>query len=214
MSPSPRSECGPLSTTPRAGFYRTVIADPPWPEIGGGKIKRGADRHYPTMRVEEICALDVRSVVAADSHLYLWVTNNYLRAGFEVVDAWGFKYITTITWEKERQGLGQYFRGTTEHVLFCRRGQPGYRTLPSGKRAQGRTSFITENGMWLNERRLGRHSEKPPRIHEWAEAVSHGPYLEMFARSSRPGWDSWGNEAVCVHDQQIDECPICPGDIP
>lgn len=102
--------------------YGCIIADPPWPEYGGGQIKRGADRHYPLMKVPEICSLPVREVALPDSHIYLWVTNNYLRAGFEVLDAWGFVYKTTITWEKERQGLGQYFRGTTEHVLFGVRG--------------------------------------------------------------------------------------------
>jgi N6-adenosine-specific RNA methylase IME4 len=194
--------------------YGCVIADPPWPEYGGGQIKRGADRHYPLMKVEEIAALPVGSITLPDAHLYLWVTNNYLERAFEVVRAWGFKYLTTITWEKERQGLGQYFRGTTEHVLFCRRGQPPYRINPeTGKRAQGRTSFETFGdfesslqpgaictvekceGLYFTERRLGAHSEKPSRIHQWAELVSHGPYLEMFARSARPGWDAWGNEA-------------------
>jgi N6-adenosine-specific RNA methylase IME4 len=86
------------------------VADPPWPEVGGGKIKRGADRHYPVMSVSEIAALgsEVQKIALPDSHLYLWITNNYLlTAGPAVLAAWGFKYITTITWEKERQGLGQ-----------------------------------------------------------------------------------------------------------
>lgn len=221
MYPTAVRPCFLLSAMLRADYYGTLIADPPWPEVGGGQIKRGADRHYQLMSIPEIVALgsEVQKVMKSDSHLYLWVTNNYLEQGFAVARAWGFpKYITTITWEKERQGLGQYFRGTTEHVLFFRRGQPSYRIREDGKRAQGRTGFKTlpegsevlrvytedfatlierflAEGTFFEERRLGRHSAKPARVHEWAEQVSHGPYLEMFARSSRPGWDSWGNEA-------------------
>ncbi len=182
--------------------YGCVVADPPWPEIGGGKIKRGADRHYPTMTVPQIAALPVRQHVLPDSHLYLWVTNNYLRKAFDVVDAWGFSYISTITWEKRRAGLGQYFRGTTEHLLFCKRGQPAYRVKPDGKRAQGLTGFETE-GAWFEAKR-GEHSEKPPLPYEWAQLVSPGPYLEMFARNPRTGWDVWGAEAEGADMRLID----------
>jgi N6-adenosine-specific RNA methylase IME4 len=188
--------------------FGCIVADPPWPEIGGGKIKRGADRHYPTMKIEEIAALPVKEIVLPDSHLYLWVTNNYLRRAFEVVDAWGFQYITTLTWRKEgRVGLGQYFRGTTEHVFFCRRGCPPYRTRPDGKRAQGVTDFEVDGAWWSEERPGNVHSRKPVKIHEWAELVSHGPYLEMFARTARTGWTAWGNEAPQVYDR-CSECGV------
>lgn len=179
--------------------YGCIIADPPWPERGGGKIKRGADKHYPLMSVKDICALPVEALALPNSHLYLWVTNNYLRAGFEVLDAWGFRYVTKITWEKDRPGLGQYFRGTTEDCLFAVRGQPGYQVLPNGRRAQGVTGFRTlegsepDEGTWFSAPRT-EHSAKPPRIHEWAELVSPGPYIELFARTLRPGWTAWGNE--------------------
>ncbi|MBZ4330509.1 MT-A70 family methyltransferase [Corallococcus sp. AS-1-12] len=186
--------------------YGTIIVDPPWPEQGGGRIKRGADRHYPLMSLKDITALGprIQAIAAPNCHLYLWTTNNYLiRAGAEVLPEWGFSYITCITWEKEGMGLGQYFRGTTEHVLFARRGQPPYRRLASGKRAQGKTGFTTQketvqrqlerDGAWFVQRKA-RHSEKPSIIHEWAEKVSPGPYIELFARSIRDGWDCWGNE--------------------
>lgn len=168
--------------------YGCIVADPPWPEVGGGKIKRGADRHYPVMKVSEIAALPVGLVAAKDSHLYLWATNNWLEDAFEVSKAWGFTYITLITWVKTgNPGLGQYFRGTTEHVLFCRKGMPPYRTRGDGKRAQGLTSFSSARPDRV-------HSRKPDDVHRMAEVVSPGPYLEMFARSTRNGWDSWGNE--------------------
>lgn len=167
--------------------YKTIMADPPWPESGGGKIKRGADRHYPLMKVKEIVGLSpfVRSLVHPEGcHLYLWVTNNHLKAGLEVLEAWGFRYVTMITWAKDRQGLGQYFRGKTEHVLFGVRGQLPYK-IEGEKRQQGTT---------LIEAPRTTHSKKPEEIFTYAERVSYGPRLEMFARTEREGWDVWGNE--------------------
>jgi len=149
------------------------------------------------MTVEEIASLGgmVQAITAEDSHLYLWVTNNYLASGLDVVRAWGFTYVTMISWFKTgRPGLGQYFRGVTEHALFARRGCPPYRTLPSGKRAQGLTGFSAPRGA---------HSEKPLQIHKWAELVSPGPRLEMFARSRRRGWDAWGNEAPTTLEEVL-----------
>lgn len=176
--------------------YRTIMADPPWPERGAGRIARGAQKHYPLMEVAAICALGAqvqRLAHLEGCHLYLWVTNNYLPAGFEVLAAWGFKYITLITWEKDRAGLGQYFRGITEHVMFARRGDPlPYKTI-DGKRAQGMTVI---------KRPRKEHSAKPGSFYRTAERVSYEPRLEMFARTKRPGWDSWGNELA--NDVQIE----------
>lgn len=168
--------------------YRTLLLDPPWPERGGGKIKRGADRHYPLMSVKAIMALPVADLLDHEhgAHVYLWATNNYLRDAFRCLDAWGLKYITTRTWPKPRIGLGQYYRGQTEHCLFARTKKVApYRKLPNGKRAQGAT---------LLEPWIGKHSAKPPQLRLEAELVSHGPYLELFAREPAPGWDALGNE--------------------
>ena len=75
--------------------YKTIYADPPWMEHGGGKIKRGADRHYPLMKTKEIMALPVPDLVDPEGcHLYLWTTNNFLPDALEVVHAWGFEYVT------------------------------------------------------------------------------------------------------------------------
>jgi N6-adenosine-specific RNA methylase IME4 len=165
--------------------YKTIYADPPWPERGGGKIKRGADRHYPLMRIEDIAALPVMDLADPEGcHLYLWTTNNYLPAAFEVMAAWGFRYITTITWTKDRIGLGQYFRGMTEHCLFGVLGKLSYKTI-DGKRQQGTTGFYAPKG---------RHSQKPEEMRQMIEKVSYGPRIELFARQIAPGWDAWGNE--------------------
>lgn len=165
--------------------YGTILADPPWMERGGGKIKRGADRHYALMRTQEIAALPVRDIAAPDAHLYLWVTNNFLPDGLQVMAAWGFRYVTVITWAKDKIGLGQYFRGMTEQCLFGVRGAPGYKLNAIGGRCQGRTLIHAPKGA---------HSEKPQAMRAMIEHVSRGPFIELFAREQVYGWDAWGNE--------------------
>lgn len=117
--------------------YKTIYVDPPWMERGGGKIKRGADRHYKLMTTKEIMQLPVAELADDNCHLYLWVTNNFLPDALKVITAWGFRYITTITWVKDRMGLGQYYRGLTEHCLFAVKGRLPYKII-DGKRQQGR----------------------------------------------------------------------------
>jgi len=87
--------------------YKTIYADPPWWETGGGRIKRGADRHYSLMKTPEIITLPVQDLAHPEGcHLYLWTTNNHLKEAFAVIEEWGFQYVTTITWQKDRGGLG------------------------------------------------------------------------------------------------------------
>ena len=171
------------------GIFRTVYADPPWKEVGGGKITRGAQKHYELMPTKDIIAMgnEVRRVTADQSHLYLWVTNNFLKDGLAVMEGWGYTYITTITWMKNKMGLGQYYRGMTEHCLFGRRGKAlPYKLLDTGKRAQGKTGFYAEKQ---------EHSAKPTDMREMIERVSYGPYLELFGRQLVAGWDVWGDQA-------------------
>ena len=147
----------------QCGRYATLYADPPWPERGGGKIKRGADRHYALMSVADISAMPFGEWAAWNAHLYLWVTNNYLPAGLECVKAWGFRYVTMVTWVKDRAGLGQYYRGRTEHCLFAVRGRLPYKTHNDGKRAQGETViYEPEELPGCDSRKSGeQHSVKP-----------------------------------------------------
>lgn len=152
---------------PLAG-YQTITADPPWAYDDTG-IRGAAEHHYPTMTVEEICAMPVAGLGAEDSHLYLWVTNAFLEQGFAVMRAWGYRYIVTITWIKDRIGCGHYFRNTTEHVLF------GVRGSARLKVANLPTHF--------NARR-GAHSAKPEAFYKLVERGE-----------VRKGWAGWGNEA-------------------
>lgn len=167
--------------------YKTIYADPPWMERGGGKIKRGADRHYPLMKTKDIMALPVRELIHPDGcHLYLWTTNNFLPDAFKVIETWGFEYVTMITWIKDKQGLGQYYRGLTEHCIFATtHNRLPYKLDESGKRQQGVTGFYAPRT---------EHSHKPEEMRRMIERVSYGPRLEMFARMQHPGWDVWGNE--------------------
>ena len=167
--------------------YKTIYADPPWYEHGGGKIKRGADAHYSLIKTEDIAVLPVRDLISTEGcHLYLWATNNHLKDAFYVIEAWGFEYVTTITWMKDKMGLGQYFRGVTEHCLFGTTKKRLPYKMQDGKRQQGVTGFFAERTI---------HSRKPENMREMIEKVSYEPRIELFARQSVPGWDCWGLEA-------------------
>jgi len=160
-------------------------------ESGGGRIKRGADRHYSLMKTPEIMALPVNEIADHNGcHLYLWTTNNFLQDALKVMEAWGFRYVTAITWLKDGvAGLGQYFRGKTEHCLFGVLRGGGvlpYKSL-NCKRAQGITGFTAPRR---------EHSRKPEEMRQMIERVSYDPRIELFARETFSGWDNWGNEAL------------------
>jgi N6-adenosine-specific RNA methylase IME4 len=142
------------------------------------------------MTLEEIVELPVGRLAAASSHLYLWVPNALLAEGLEVMRRWGFTYKTNLVWYKVRmdggpdgRGVGFYFRNVTEVVLFGVRGN--MRTLQPGR---------TQVNLLATRKR--EHSQKPQELYEIIEACSPGPYLELFARFKRAGWQQWGNEDV------------------
>jgi len=160
------------------GRYATIIADPPW-RYDNTATRAAAENHYPTLTVEELCVLPIAEKAADNAHLYLWTTNSMLEDAFKLVRAWGFEYKTLITWVKPQIGLGNYFRNATEHVLFCVRGSLAVK------------SRNLRN--WFEAPRE-EHSRKPERFIEIVEQASPGPYLELFARRPRLGWEVWGNE--------------------
>lgn len=157
--------------------FPVVVIDPPW-RYDNVATRGAAEDHYPTMSLAELADIDVPA--ADDSHLYLWVTNGFLRQGFDLIDAWGFTYKACLTWVKPQIGMGNYFRNNTEHVLFALKGRLA--TL----RNDVPTAFHADRT---------KHSAKPESFYDLVESCSPGPYLEMFARRRRLGWHVWGNEA-------------------
>ncbi len=166
------------------GVYSTIVIDPPW-DWGdeGDQDQLGRSRpDYATMSIDELKALPVDKLAATDAHLYLWITNRSLPKGFALMDAWGFRYITAITWVKPSYGLGNYYRGQTEHLLFGVRG-----SLPLMRKDVG-TVFNAARGK-------GGHSSKPDEAYQLIESCSPGPYIDMFSRNERDNWITWGQDA-------------------
>lgn len=174
------------------GTYRTIVADPPW-RYGNTSTRGAAEDHYQTMSIEELCALDVaRDRAAPESHLYLWATAGHLPEAFAVMAAWGFTYKTYLVWVKPQMGMGNYFRISTELVLFGVKG--GLRTNHRGL-------------MNYFEAKRAKHSAKPGAFRDLVKKASSGPYLELFARCRRAtelacscshcedGWDVWGDQS-------------------
>ena len=131
--------------------------------------------------------------------MYMWVTNNYLEWGLWLVRELGFEYKTNLPWVKSKMGIGQYFRGQHELCLFAKRGK-GYEVCT--KHPDGRRVTCTTADFANMERDRSEHSAKPFAQYAAIEKRSVGPYLEMFARVSAPGWDVWGLESV---DRLTDE---------
>lgn len=173
--------------------FSTILADPPWQfQNRTGKMAPEHKRlnRYGTMDLEAIKALPVAEACADTAHLYLWVPNALLPEGIEVLRAWGFQYKSNLVWHKIRKdggsdgrGVGFYFRNVTELILFGVRGKHA-RTLAPGR---------SQVNLLATQKR--EHSRKPDELYPLIEACSPGPFLEMFARGSHPGWTTWGNQA-------------------
>jgi N6-adenosine-specific RNA methylase IME4 len=183
--------------------YRTIVADPPWPHesrvLAAGESRPPLP--YPVMSLDEIAALPVKRLAQNDvagnrpdksvprdgSVLYLWTTTRFLEAAFGICRTWGFTPGPVLVWCKPATGAGApggTFRANVEFVIVGRRGSP-------------RNAMGTSGTRWFEWPR-GRHSEKPEAFFDLVEQISPGPYLELFARRNRLGWDTWGNEAL-VH---------------
>lgn len=200
-----------------SGKYKTIYADPPWDESGGGKICRGAQGHYGLMKQKDLLALssEVKRITAPAAHLYLWVTNTFLEDGLDLMKAWGFEYKTNIAWVKDNFGIGQYFRGQHELCLFGCKGVLPYKTgtrpmtekeisldIRAGDEGFGGKG-VNGDGT-VTQRLQGRtmftaprmeHSAKPLEMRTMIEKVSYGPRLELFGRLNVPmDWDAIGNE--------------------
>lgn len=163
--------------------FATIVLDPPWDwgDEGDADQLGRARPEYATMSIDQIAALPVADLADVDCHVYLWITNRSLPKGFDLLDRWGFRYVTCLTWCKPSIGMGNYFRGSTEQILF---GVKGSQPL---KRK--------DVGTWFHAPRGERHSAKPAEAYALIESCSPGPYLDMFARTQRPGWAVWGADA-------------------
>jgi N6-adenosine-specific RNA methylase IME4 len=181
------------SGTPVEGLsppYRTIVADPPWQYPEGfntvsrtpgkwqGPIIHDKPLPYPSMSVEDICSLPVAVLADRNCRLFLWTTNRYLPAAPDVMAAWGFAYRQTLTWHK-LDGIGGSIAPNSEFLLVGVKGKPprlGRASASVHAHAQAKS-----------------HSTKPKLFGDLIERVSPGPYVELFARSPRLGWDHWGH---------------------
>lgn len=173
-----------LGTVPTLkGVYRVIYADPPWDYGNRGLDDYGhADRHYTSMSIDELCAMDVRGHVTDDAVLFLWVTSPLLDECWPVIEAWGFEYKTSFVWDKIRHNHGHYNSVRHEFLLVCTRGS----CTPEINKLYDSVVQVE---------RSGKHSEKPQEFYDIiATLYPSGNRIELFARNEHKGWAVWGNE--------------------
>jgi N6-adenosine-specific RNA methylase IME4 len=183
-----------FSRLPRHHF-RAIVADPPWhtknytPDIGN----RDTRRHYRTISVKEIAALPVAEIVAPDCHLFLWFPHAHLLEALEVTKAWGFKYSSiAFTWVKLKKNCRVLTSESDFHVSMGHTTRKSCEYCLIGRRASLRRLSGGVNEVIIAPRR--EHSRKPDEIYARIEQYCTGPYIELFARQSWPGWKAWGAE--------------------
>ena len=167
--------------------YKIIYADPPW-RYARSKVQGAAEKHYPTMSIEELCALPVKEIADKDCILFLWATFPQLKEALQLIKAWGFTYKSVaFVWLKQNRksptwfyGLGFWTRGNAEICLLATKGHP--------KRQSNKVhQFIISP--------VEQHSKKPDITREKILALMGDlPRIELFARQHTPGWDVWGNE--------------------
>jgi len=160
--------------------YNLVLADPPWRYDYTPSNRRKIENHYPTATLQEICSH--KPPTEENAVLFLWATSPKLKEALEVMEAWGFEYKTQAVWDKEKIGMGYWFRGQHEILLVGTKGK-----ISPPHPAIRRSSIFTEV--------RGKHSKKPDCVYQWIEkAFPQAKKLEMYARTRRDGWAAWGNE--------------------
>lgn len=165
------------------GPFNVIYADPPWRYEHSVSTSRDIENQYPTMTVEEICALPVREICADDSVLLLWATSPKLAEALKVMEAWGFSYRTCMVWVKDKIGMGYYARQQHELLLIGARGN-----LPTPEPENRPASVL------YGER--NEHSAKPVEFYEVIERMyPEFSRVELFCREPQRGWYTWGNQA-------------------
>lgn len=163
--------------------YPVIYLDPPWRYEHAESEARAIENQYPTMSLEEIKAMDMTKVAFDDCVMFMWATSPKLAEAFEVLDAWGFSYRTCAVWDKQKIGMGYYFRQQHELLLVAVKGQP-----PTPAPADRPSSVFSYP--------RGSHSAKPHEVYEIIEAMYPTlPKIEMFCRTPREGWGVWGNQS-------------------
>jgi len=163
--------------------YPVIYLDPPWRYEHAESESRAIENQYPTMSLDEIKAMDMSRVAFDDCVMFMWAASPKLAEAFEVLDAWGFSYRTCAVWDKQKIGMGYYFRQQHELLLVAVKGQP-----PTPAPADRPSSVFSYP--------RGQHSAKPHEVYEIIEAMYPTlPKIEMFCRTPREGWGVWGNQS-------------------
>jgi N6-adenosine-specific RNA methylase IME4 len=162
---------------PPMGKYSTIVIDPPWSYANNSG--RQATDYSDVMTLKDVLTFNIGQWVSDECHLYLWVTDAYVGHVYEVTEAWGFEAKTTLVWVKDRFGMGNYYRHQHELCVFA---------------AKGTKRLARMNASTVFHAPVTKHSEKPDAFYELVESCSPGPYLDVFARRRRPGWDVFGDQ--------------------
>jgi N6-adenosine-specific RNA methylase IME4 len=169
--------------------FTILYVDPPWQFRHTESANRAIENHYPTMRLEELKALSVKEHARDNCVLLLWAPAPLLKEAIELSEAWGFRYQTCAVWDKERIGMGYYFRQQHEHLLVATKGSPRV-PLPRNRPPS------------VLRAPRSKHSQKPAKVYELIEQMyPNFEKIELFARPTkpRPGWTFWGNEVPKSH---------------
>ena len=163
--------------------FPVIYCDPPWKYDYAETENRAIENQYPTMSIEEICALPFRDIATPDCVCFMWATSPKLEESIRVLFSWGLSYRTCAVWVKDKIGMGYYFRQQHELLLVATMGNP---PVPD---VANRVSSVIEAPRT-------KHSAKPERAYEIIEEMyPEFEKLEMFCRLPRKGWHAWGNQA-------------------
>ena len=170
---------------PPKGKSQVIYADPPWDYANTG-FDQSAAQYYSPLSTLALCQpetwlkLPIGEILEDKSVLFLWVTYPFAREGFQVCDAWGFEYKAQMVWKKKTTtGMGWFVTPRHELLYIATRGQELHPKIKPDSVFEFSTSG---------------HSHKPEEVYDLIEAMYSGPYIELFARNTRKGWVSWGNE--------------------
>ena len=163
--------------------YRVIYADPPWDYGPDYQPQYGhVSWHYPSMKLEDICALNVKELADENAVLFIWCTSPMLKKVFKVIEAWGFEYKTSFVWDKVGHNFGHYNSVRHEFLLVCTKGS----CTPDNLKLFDSVQSIEKTS---------NHSEKPEEFRNIIDTLyTFGKKIELFARVNQSGWEAWGNE--------------------